>query len=569
MQIPKPAPDQGLTAEYKKRMSPVFESGLIAFTGFGGMIPKLDNRALPPGFAAKAVNCKLTSSSLDSFFAPLTQATLTGTPVDFYEFDTSDGVTHRAGFAYPTDVVRAPILNDAFDRLYFTDTTGSYITTRGNLAAGNVPAVPLGIPSPSTPSFAVVPTGGTSITAEVRVYLCTLVSQYGEEGSPGTPVTVTGNSDGTWTLNGLNSLAANAQYTTLEYLRVYRTVTTSNGVNYFEVAQFALNALPASYVDGMSSPDAASQPILPSLTWGQPPLQMIGLISSPAGFLAGFKGRTVYFSEPYYPHAWPQQYQLAVEDDIVGLGVFGSSIVVCTKGRPYLLLGTTPGLLSLQKINEAVPCLSKRGIVSMGGAVYFPTYDGIMQVSDSGFTLYTQALLTKDEWAAYSPSTIQADAFEGRYYAFYDNANGFIFDPNNPKTGWVQLLLPNVKTVRQSYVTGRLQILVGTNVQLWDGDLTTRIPYEWISGEQLTVKPVNLGACQVRASFDNTTSPEPVHMELYGDSVLRWSYDIDSPLAVVMPSGYKASSYSILLSGEQRVFNVNLAGTGAMLQRVV
>lgn len=541
---------------------------ILRIINFGGMVPKLDQRALPQGMSQLAVNCKLYSGALDSFYGPLQLATVTpASPQDFYHFVTSDGAQHYVGFAGPTDVVRAPILNDAFDRMYFTNSSGAYMTTRAGLASGAA-AWLLGVPVPTFTSWTVTTSGGTSTNAETRVYIATLQTSYGEEGSASAPILATGNSDGTWTLNGLNGLTTSmVNYPTVDQLNVYRTVSTSSGVAYYRVASFFTNALPATYVDALTDSEAALQVQLQSLTWTPPPANLVGLVASPSGFLAGFVGRTVFFSEPYFPHAWPQQYQLAVEDDIVGLGIYGSTVVVCTTGRPYIIQGTQPGAMALVKVNQSIPCLSKRSIVSIGPAVYFATYDGIMQVSDSGISLATAPLLTKDQWlTTYSPSTIQADTFEGRYYAFFNNAQGFIFDPSSQSAPWVELSLPNVQTVRQSYVTGKLQVLVGTNVQEWDGDTTTRIPYTWVSAEFLIAKPSNLSALQLRGSFGTSQIPEPVQVSVSVDDVPRWTHGVASEKTVRMPRGFKGSCWTFTITGRQRVFSLSASGTATELE---
>lgn len=539
----------------------------ILLGNFGGMVPKLDPRALPDGMAASAYNCKLYAGTLQPYYGLQLLATLAApaSPVDFYDFLTSDGNEHYVGFTGVVDIVRAPLLNDAYDRLYYTDSSGPHLTTRGNLAAGNVPAVPLGVPAPSFTNLVVGTSGGTQAYETTRVYVATLVSQYGEESAPSTPYTVTGNDDGTWTISNINSLIApNAKYTTLQYLRVYRTVTTTQGVAFYQVAQFALNNLPATpYTDGMASDVAVNQYQLPSLSWNTPPDYLYGLLASPTGFLAGFVGRTVYFSEPYYPHAWPDAYQLAVEDDIVGLGIYGATIVVLTKGRPYVIVGTQPGAMALQKIDVSLPCLSKRGIVSMGNQVLFPTYDGLMSISDQGPALITAPLLTKDQWSAYSPSTLVATEFEGRYYGFYDNAHGFVFDPSDPARSWMPLQLANVTQVRTSYVTGRLQLLIGSNIEQWDSDAANPLTYYWKSGDYMTNAPINMGALQARVDL---VGGHTLTGTLQADGVQRWNYGIVTDNQVRLPSGYKARTYNLALTGTATVYSVAVSPSGLDLR---
>ena len=563
--------DIAAAATLQKAQLDRLSSSVVRIAGFGGMAPRMEAHVLPLGMAQEAINCKFQAGSLDAFYAPeLIGSTTNGKTADFYHFVTSDGVEHVAGFDHPTDVVRAPLINDAYDRIYYTNKYGAYITTRTGLAAGNVPAAVLGVPAPDVASFAVTASGGTTATATTRVYVLTQQSPYGEESAPTATKLVTGNGDGTWTITGLNSyVQPGSGYQTMETLNVYRSVTTNTGAALFKVAAFPINSLPTTYTDAMTDDVASEQLQLISGVWNVPPTGLNGLLSHPSGFLVGFVGRTVYFSVPYYPHAWPDSYQLAVEDDIVGLGLVNSTIVVCTKGRPYRIFGTTPGQLSLQKLSMSIPCLSKRGIVSMGSAVYFPTYDGLMAISEQEAGIATAAFMTRDQWHAdYAPGSLVADTYEGRYYGFYGPNNGFIFDPSDAHTGWSLIEYNNVANVRQSYVSGQLLLLVGSSAYQWDSDVTKKLNYTWHSSKMLFKHPTNMGVLQLRGDFGRSAFPQPVSYDLWADDTVRASYTVGSENAVRLPAGYKAATYELVLTGRQQIYSAVLASTANQLARV-
>ena len=56
----------------------------------------------------------------------------------------------------------------------------------------------------------------------------------------------------------------------------------------------------------------------------------------PNGILVGAQGTTLYFSEPYQPQAFSDAFTLSVDSPIVGLGVYGSSLVVATEKNPFI-----------------------------------------------------------------------------------------------------------------------------------------------------------------------------------------------------------------------------------------
>jgi hypothetical protein len=100
-----------------------------------------------------------------------------------------------------------------------------------------------------------------------------------------------------------------------------------------------------SYNDGVPSESLGE--VLPTEIYDAPNDDTIGLVEHPSGFLAGFFGKTLCFSEIGAPHAWPIDYRLATNHDIVGLGVFGNSVAITTKGWPYIAIGSDPSTMTM------------------------------------------------------------------------------------------------------------------------------------------------------------------------------------------------------------------------------
>ena len=483
----------------------------IRVTLFGGIIPRLADRGLPDNAAQFALNAKLFSGELRSWnvlraLADSQQAPGATRKTFHYKHN---GFDRYMTFPVDADVVKAPLLNETLGRLYYTDNAGAHVTTTSRLELGQ-PAFKLGM-SPPTGTFTVVPTGGNAANAETRVYTVTWVSTFGEESANGAVVTASGNADGTWTINGLGTLSIDPAYAANRAkMRLYRTITSTTGVDYRMVNEWNTGSIPASYVDNVTASDLADNAVLESLGWGVPPSDLKGLIGVAGGFMAGFSGRTVRLSVPYFPHAWPEDYSFAVEDNIVGLGTFGNTITILTEGRPYLLIGPTPDAMSLQKMESVQPCLAKRGIVNTVAGVMYPSTDGLVLIdgnANSG-AIVSRNWVTKDEWLSrFTPRSILASVYQDRYIAYYTDELGFTVGFDDPVTGWTELQLEGVLSVDLDVLTGQTLITVldpeggPDRICEWDGDTTMQQTYTWRSKPFLQPKPVNFGVMQLRGTF--------------------------------------------------------------------
>lgn len=213
---------------------------------------------------------------------------------------------------------------------------------------------------------------------------------------------------------------------------IYRTNTAGNFVFVAQVA-----AATTSYNDTVES--TALGEAIPSTRYYAPPGDLVGMVSLPNGILAGFVGKTVYFCEPYQPHAYPESYELNVSFNIVGLGVFGSSVLVLTDGTPYLITGSHPANMSMETLNYQLSCVSRQSIVGLRDGVTFASPDGLVSYRGGSPELITQGYLEKREWSKYAPSTMRGAIYDDRYYGFYENggddfdvSGGIIFDPSEP-----------------------------------------------------------------------------------------------------------------------------------------
>jgi hypothetical protein len=204
-------------------------------------------------------------------------------------------------------------------------------------------------------------------------------------------------------------------------------------------------------------------------------------------------------SEVYRPHAWPDNYQQAIEYDVVGMGVFGQSIVACTNAAPFIGVGVNPASITLRTSSSVEPCLSRQSIATTIYGVLYASSNGLVLVNGPNPSIVTKQLLSKYEWQdEYNPDNIRASSYHNQYIAFFGDTQGFIFDPNEPMSAFIEISndLP-VVGVQTNTHTGEILLFTGTALYNWDAESAAPLTYTWRSKEYVTPTPINLGAARI------------------------------------------------------------------------
>lgn len=238
----------------------------------------------------------------------------------------------------------------------------------------------------------------TDIQIVSRAYLYTFVSFLGEESAPSPPSSIV-------TLRSGDSIALTAleapptERRSIDRIWVYRSNTGSTNTDFQFVGEITVD--PDS-VDVLGFTDDVLDEnlgeVLQSEGWDTPPTDMIGLVALPNGGLAGFRGNTLCLSEPGFPHAWPADYRQSIDFDIVGLEVYGNSIYLTTKGKPYIAVGVHPLQTSLRRVDIRHQCVDKRSLVNTGQKIVYVGREGLISAGDNGFANETDKYYTKEQW---------------------------------------------------------------------------------------------------------------------------------------------------------------------------
>ena len=479
----------------------------LKLEGFAGIAPRYSDRLLPPMAATTAQNTKLLNGEIRGFRALFEKDNLSGLASTIRRVMRVPDTPNDAYIAFNSrdvSIVKSPLINDAFERYFWAGDGVPRMNTAQRIKDGD-PEYFLGIPTPTIAPAVLPPAGAT----ETRAYVYTFESSFGEEGPPSPPTVLTGGAGVPWALSGLQTVVPDAAFRDVTFKNIYRTVPGNVSTSFFFVAKIAIGA--ATYDDNETNEDVAASPLLESTTWLEPPSDMEGFVVMPNGYLVGWAAQRLLFSEPYRPHAWPAQYELSTEFPIVALGVFGTTLVIGTQSQPYFGQGVSPASFTTMKIDAVEPCLSRRGMVSTTGGVYYPSINGLVAAYSGGVQVITKDILTKEEWALFSPDTLYAAQLGMQYIAFSDSNTGFIYDPQEPSTKLVTLDgFTDVEGIETDPYTGNVYLLSNDRYAEWDPENSLRLNWRWKSRVMHFPKPINFGAVRIMAELGGSSAAFPV-----------------------------------------------------------
>lgn len=409
------------------------------------------------------------------------------------------------------DVAPSPLADISESRVYYTGDGAPKKTTYTMATTGSEPYpatyLNMGVPAPTT-APAVAASGGSGST-ETRAYVYTYISTFGTITEESAPSPASGLVDvltgGTVTVNAF-ATAPTTGYN-ITGIRIYRTVTGATTDSYQFVAEIAIAT--TSYADSLTTAELGE--VLGTIGWTEPPDDLEGLIALPNGVLAGFVGNTVYFSEPYYAHAWPLRYAISVPSQIVGLGSFGATVVVATERHPYIINGSTPGAMSSEEQPFVEPCLGRRTITSDEYGVMYASPNGLVSIGYTQRGVITGNLFRRDEWQAINPSLIRAAIYDGKYFGIFpglSDGKALVMSRDDvPALSYLEL---NATAVHVDDREARLYVAAAADGDIYqvDADDLHPLNYQWRSKRFVLPTPTSFSALRVDADFDQTTNAD-------------------------------------------------------------
>jgi len=511
----------------------------IRINSFIGEAKRVTPRLLDASQAQVAENCKLERGSLKPFYDYSSSVTLTA----LSNLQMIHPISSLFWFTATTetDVVEAPVYSSG-NRVYYTDGTKprkTNYTLASNAGAKTFGTANtsyyLGVPYPASALTATAKgTPGTNIVGYV-CYVYTYVTSWGEEGAPSDASNIVAVYEDQYVELGNFITSVPADYNIVGY-RIYRLNTGTSGSEY--QLMDTIMGVSGTYItpaeviansdvwddkdtgDGEMVDDDDLGAVITCSLYEEPPADLVGLIPLSNGCFAGFRSNKVYVSEPFQPQAWPSDYSFTTAHNVVALGHYGTTIVVATEEKPYLLQGYDPQSMTKVALPDPQACLNKRSMVSGDGFCIYASPDGLYMVADSGNQLVTNGVFTRDQWRdlcstnTSSPTTtydkdIIGFLYNNKYFGFFEGySTGFIIDFESQTQSYVKIDLGTGYLVYGGYVdhlTDTLYLLVKNSstyyIYKWEGDLTDYLAYDWKSKVFIPGPVMSFGAAKVNGSF--------------------------------------------------------------------
>jgi hypothetical protein len=342
-----------------------------------------------------------------------------------------------------------------------------------------------------------------------------------------------------------NNPSGNYFFSTAAKKRIYRSNTGSNFTDFQFVGEVAFSA--TSFSDTVSS--AALGEVLPSGTWIGPPDDdtalypdgpMQGLTAVGNGVMAGFSGKRFCLSEPFLPHAWPIDYRITLEEDIVDIAATGNGVVAMTNGTPYFITGTDPAALTPIRIDLAQACVNRNSVVDMGEYVLYASPDGLVAVSGASGEVVSRGLISVEQWNNdFHPTLIRAFRHEGTYVAFYNNSGtlgGWYYDPRAAESAFSTITLSaEIRGGFEDPKSGQLYVIEANKIRQYRGG-TANNTLTFKTKKYTTPNPVSMAWVSVHAES------YPVTVKVFGDGALIAHYSVSESSGVytqttTVPSG--------------------------------
>jgi hypothetical protein len=402
-----------------------------------------------------------------------------------------------------------------------------------------------------------VPAGVVPII-ETRTYIYTYVNDRNEESAP-SPASALADFDQNDTANV--TVASPPGGRDITHFRVYCS-TLSNSQASFDYIPNASDDLgwpigTLTILDDLR-PEARQEPC-PTTTWAEPPANLIGLSEGPNGTMAGFFDNTFCPCEPFVPYAWPVEYQKTTGWPIVGIGRFGQTYVVLTRGKPYYMTGADSQSLDSQPIDSNQACVSRKSIVNVEGGVVFASAEGLCLADSNGIKLITEGHFSRKEWAALAPSSIFAAEQEGSYIFHYNNGVTSGCYGLDLRVGKLTTLDGTGSAFYRDLLSDTLYLASGTTIKAMFSAGTQR-DATWKSKIMAMPNYANLGWAQIQGEFDAS-----VTLTLWRDGTLTDTVTITSR-APVRLSSLRAIEHEVQIESTARVTSLTLASTAQELR---
>ena len=337
----------------------------------------------------------------------------------------------------------------------------------------------------------------------------------------------------------------------ITYRRLYRSAAGSEEDAFFFLAELGVGT--TTYDDVLA--DSELQDPLPAFE--SPPTSLTGIVTMPNGYLVGFEGKTLHFSEPWHPYSWPDKYQQELGYEIVGLAVASNDLVVLTKGRPSIVFGTHPDEVRIEELPFPQACASRRSIAVMNELVVYASPDGVCFIRHGVGSLVSEKYYRRKVWKALTPSSAIAAIQDKKYYIWMTGINlEFDFDEGLSAMTTHDITATALYTDLED---DTLYVSQSGAIKAWEGGSAKTLT--WKSKDHQTVRRWAPTCGRIVADSYNAT------IKLYADGSLVDTTTVTSEDAFRFPILTQAKVWSLEVSNDDGIDEVRISSSMAGLRR--
>lgn len=542
----------------------------IIIPTFGGEVPRTTPRLLETTQAALAVNCDLRRGALEALKRPEKRHDLESPALTIFKHPQDGWLAWEKRLS----IVKSAVIDVDGDKpLGHLFITGERSYPTQYLAGGE--EYRLGIPRPEkapavtvdnpagtvTPSTPVTDSGISHSSAYCYTFVQSLADGvFMQESAPSPASAVVDVLDGGSVLVGGFELP-DLEGLNVTHIRLYRTQAGEQTSEFHFLVELPVPV--ESYTDSNHDKDLSTE-VLQTTTWDCIPDDAQGLIVSDNGIYAAFRGNELLISEPNYAYVFPTDYRLVVEDQIVALAHTDNTIVILTKGRPYLATGAEPGQMQLTHLPIEQACVSPLSVATLPGGVVYASPDGLMLFTASDQSLASGQTFTRDQWQELGPENLMGTVLDGKYIGFFEGTRyGLIYTPGAKDI--VRVELPKDWKVRALYhhsVDDCIYLSVdtpkGSGVYEWEAGKP--MPYTWRSKPFFFSSLTGMSAVRIEGE---QTADDPVDVAIFGPNAEcpRSVLEITSSKTARITATRAEKVWSIEICGTAPVYEARLGGS--------
>lgn len=326
--------------------------------------------------------------------------------------------------------------------------------------------------------------------------------------------------------------------------------------------------------------DALTRPMttvaLVTQEWDPPPAGLRCLTYCGNGFFVGAKGKDLYFSEPYRPHAWP--YIKTMPTNVVGIVPVEGGVLVTTQQQPYFVYGARPDQVGDQELNADQAGVSEQSITRVEGSAVYVSNDGLVMVSGGQADIApSQQYFTRELWRQQYRAVFNKlvlSAHDGSVMGLIDGAgsalHGFMLKLSEG---------PDASNLTSLYFEGDPPIGAATSAVtdiryllypngFAEYGLGSSLEAVWRSRDYVFGEPVIFGAGKLRAwgqwALEIRADDQIVMLQSF---YMEGSYS-DGEASFRLPAIGSKKRWSVALIGRGRVRGVELGASFAELKNV-